>query len=289
MSVIFTDSGCDVPAEIVREFDIKVINMPFCLGDKDYFEKFDLPLCEFYSSVRSGVPIATSSLNPQIYCEFFEPFLKEGEDIIYVHFSGAMSGTFAQLEKAITELRERFPERNIDAVDTRNISMGSGFLAWEVAKRNKKGMPHRELVQWANQNKSNFAVYFYVDDLGFLKRGGRISSATAFFGGILNIKPLLHCFNDGKLDKIGKASGRKKAIMELAGYAKQAGKMVYDYPIVILHADAEEQAQELKALLQQELGEKAEILVDWVGTTVGTHAGPGTVGLFFHAPQRPAL
>lgn len=286
MSVIFSDTGCDVPSEIIKKYDMKIIHIPFTLGEKEYVDSSDISLKDFYNQLRTGTPIKTSSLNPSLYCEIFEPYLEKGQDIIYVHFSGQMSGTFNQLARAVEELREKYPERLIDAIDSLNISAGGGLLAWEVAKRNLDGMPHKELVQWANQNKSNYSCYFYVDDLKHLKSGGRISATTAFVGAVLNIKPLLHCAKCGQLRIIGKAMGKKKALSELLEYIKDNGKNIKEHPIVILHSDSEEQAEELKNMISQELGADTKIYIDWVGTTVGTHCGPGTIGLFFYGPQR---
>jgi len=286
MSIIFSDTGCDIPTEIANQYDIKIIHIPFSLGDKEYFENCNLPIKEFYDQLRQGVSVSTSSLNPNLYCEIFEPYLKQGQDIIYVHFSGQMSGTFNQLTKAIKELQEKYPNRQIDAIDTCNISAGGGLLAWEVAKKNTDGMPHQEIVKWATQNKSNYSCYFYVDDLKHLKRGGRISATTAFVGAVLNIKPMLHCAKCGQLRIINKAMGKKKALNDLLEYAKLNGKNIKEHPIVILHADAEDQALELKDMFIKEFGSDIKIYLDWVGTTVGTHCGPGTIGLFFHGPQR---
>jgi len=286
MSIIFSDTGCDIPSEIIEKYGINIIHMPFTLGDTEYTDSNSLTLQEFYKQLREGKPVKTSSLNPSLYCEIFEPYLKEGQDIIYVHFSGQMSGTFNQLTKAIEELREKYPERLIDAIDSLNISAGGGLLAWEVAQRNHNGTPHKELVQWANQNKSNYSCYFYVDDLKHLKRGGRISATTAFVGAVLNIKPILHCAKCGQLRIIGKAMGRKKALSELLDCAKDNSKNIKDHPIVILHSDSAEQAEELKNMFLEEFGADTKIYLGWVGTTVGTHCGPGTIGLFFYGPQK---
>ncbi len=285
MSVIFTDSGCDVLPEYLEKYSIKEIYMPFCLGDREYTKRGEISLNEFYQKLRNGVQVKTSSLNPQLYKEIFTPILEEGKDIIYIHFSGQMSGTWNQLAVATSELKQEFPERQIDVIDSQNISAGAGLLVVEVAKRNSDGMPHKELVNWAKQNRNQFSTYFFVDDLKHLKKGGRISAATAFVGMVLNIKPLLHCADNGKLKIIGKAIGKKKSLLELVSYAKKYGKELTNYPFIILHSDAPDDAEELKNLVLQNLGSNLKISIGEVETTVGTHCGPGTVALFFHAPQ----
>lgn len=286
MTIVFTDTGCDVPKEILEKYDIKEIYMPFCLADQEYTNGQQITLDEFYKKLREGASVSTSSLNVQLYTEIFEPYLKDGYDIIYVHFSGHMSGTWNQLAIAMNELKEKYPKRQFDTIDTLNISSGSGLLAIEVAKRNKDGMPYKELLNWANQNKNQFSCYFYVDDLKHLRKGGRISAATAFVGSVLNIKPLIHCASCGELKIVGKAIGKKKALSNLLDYAKKNGKDIEDFPIVILHADALEQAEELKRMCLETFGANIKIYVSQVGTTVGTHCGPGTIGFFFHGTQR---
>lgn len=285
MSVVFTDTGCDVLDEFLQEYDIKEIFMPFCLADKEYTSKEQIGLKNFYEQLRKGASVSTSSLNPHLYTEIFEPYLQKGLDIIYIHFSSQMSGTWNQLDIALKELRKKYPNRQIDAVDSLNISAGAGLLAIEVAKRNRDGMPHKELVNWAKQNRNQFSTYFYVDSLKHLRKGGRISAATAFVGSVLNIKPVLHCTSSGKLKILDKAIGKKKAMLELVNYAKKYGKNLEKYPFIILHSDAEEQAEELKIIIRETLGANFKIYMGVVGTTVGTHCGPGTIALFFHGTQ----
>ena len=285
MTIVFSDTGCDITKEMVEKYDMQVIFMPFSLDNNEYTKDGEISLTEFYKKIREGSKPSTSALNPVIYCEIFEPYLKDGHDIIYVHFSSHMSGSFAQLAVAIKELKEKYPDRTIATIDSLNISCGGGLLAFEVAKRNKEGMPFNELVTWAEQNKNQYSVYFYVDDLMHLKKGGRISATTAFFGSMLNIKPLLHCASCGELKIVGKAIGKKKAISELVNYAVKYGKDIEKHPIVILHADAKEEAEELRKQLLEKLGPNLNIFFDFVGTTVGTHCGPGTIGIFFHGEQ----
>ena len=283
MSIIFADSGCDIPQDIIEKYDIKIISIPICVDDEIY-EKGEMPLKEFYDRMRKGADVKTSSLNPNFYVETFEPYLKNGEDVIYVHFSSGVTGTFNFLRQAIEILREQYPERQIDEVDTLNLTTGAGIVAYEVAKRNKQGMPHKELVNWANQNKTNYPVFFFPDSLKYLKKGGRIGAAKAVIGTMLQIKPLIHVAQSGKLSVIDKAMGKKKAMQSLVGYVIKYGKDIQDHPFIIMHADDEQSAEELKKMLLENLGQ-LKIRLVMVGTTVGTHACPGTLAVVFHGSQ----
>ncbi len=283
MSIIFADTGCDIPQDIIEKYDIKIIPMPVTV-DNDTYDKGEIPLKEFYGRMRKGADVKTSSLNPHYYIETFEPYLKNGEDIIYIHFSSGVSGTFNFLKQAIEQLKEEYKDRQIDAIDTLNLTTGAGMLAYEVAKRNKQGMPHKELVNWANQNKTSYPVFFFVDNLNYLKKGGRIGAATAVIGTMLQIKPLIHVAQSGKLNVIDKAMGKKKAMASLVKYIEKYGKDVAEHPVIIMHADDEQGAEELKKMILEALG-PLKIRIVMVGTTIGTHAGPGTLAVVFHGSQ----
>ncbi len=284
MSVFFTDSNCELWHDIVDKLKIEYISMPFTITGKEQFydlgKTFDFD--NFYKLIRSGEMPITSALSPQNYVDIFEPVLKNGEDILYVHFSSALSGTFEFMKQAINELKEKYPERTIKTVDTSNISLGGGLIAYEAALLHRKGTPDDEIIDFVNNFKKEVAVYFTVDDLNHLKRGGRISAATAFFGSVLGIKPILSVNEDGKLVSIAKEKGRKRAIQYLFNKLVQEGKNVADYPISIIHADCEKDALELKNKILEVVGPDATIWFQPIGPTVGTHCGPGTLGLVFH-------
>lgn len=284
MNIIFADSGCDIPQEIIKKYDIKIITIPICVDDEVY-ENGEIDLKDFYQKLRNGADVKTSSLNPNFYVEIFEPYLKNGDDIIYVHFSSGVTGTFNFLKQAIDILREKYPERKINSVDTLNLTTGAGMVAYELAKKNREGMPYQELLNWANQNKTSYPVFFYVDNLKYLKKGGRISAATAIVGSMLQIKPLIHVTQSGKLKVIDKAMGKKKAISSLISYVKKYGKDVSEHPVLIMHADDEQTAEEVKKQLLENIGPNLKIKILMVGTTIGTHCGPGTISVVFHGTQ----
>ena len=286
MTVILTDPGSDIWPELANEYGIEYIDMPYFIENDEYMAGKNFDSKAFYSAMREGKNVTTSSLNPQLYENVLTPYLEKGQDVLYLHFSGQLSGTFNHLKTAVDILKEKFPERKIAFVDTKNISMGAGLLILDVAKLNQNGMPFDELVTFAEQNKGNYSTYFYVDNLKYLVRGGRISKVTGFVGSLLNIKPLLHSSADGKIESIGKVKGKKAAMQELVNYMKKFGNNEAKHKMVVLHADAEEDGKALYELVRKEYGDDAEILFGSVGPIVGTHCGPGTCAVFFYGkPQ----
>jgi len=288
MSVFFTDSNCELWHTEVEKLGIKYISMPYTLegvehgydlGKAHNFEKF-------YSKIRKGLMPSTSALNPQNYIEIFEPFLEAGEDILYVTFSHQMSATFDFMNQALEVLKEKYPERIIKVVDTKSISLGAGLIAYEAALLHKKGATDDEVIKFVEENRDEFGCYFTVDDLMHLKRGGRLSAVSAVVGSVLGIKPMI-CVNDeGKLENFDKVAGRRKAIQYLANIVKNLGKNVADYPIAIIHADCEADALILKEKVQEIAGKDARIWLQPIGPTVGTHCGPGTIGIALHVKHR---
>lgn len=288
MSVFFCDSNCELWYTKVDELGIKVIGMPYNLDgeERDYDMGRETDFVDFYKKEREGVNPKTSALNKQNYLEYFEPHLAEGNDILYVHFSNKLSGTFDFMKQAIDELKEKYPERTIKTVDTLNISMGAGIIVYEAAKLWKQGKSDDEIIKWVEDNRQKYSTVFVADDLNFLKRGGRVSSTVAFVGGILSIKPIMSVDIEGKLAKTGTARGFKNAMNEMVKTMKLLGENVADHPIVIIDADNKENADYLEMLIHKELGDGLDIWHQPVGPTIGCHCGPGTVGLVFHCSHR---
>lgn len=288
MSVFFCDSNCELWYTKVDELGIKVIGMPYNLDgeERDYDMGRETDFVDFYKKEREGVNPKTSALNKQNYLEYFEPHLAEGNDILYVHFSNKLSGTFDFMKQAIDELKEKYPERTIKTVDTLNISMGAGLIVYEAARLWKQGKSDDEIIKWVEDNRQKYATVFVADDLNFLKRGGRVSSTIAFVGGILSIKPIMAVDIEGKLAKTGTARGFKNAMNEMVKIMKLLGENVADHPIVIIDADNKENADYLEMLIHKELGDGLDIWHQPVGPTIGCHCGPGTVGLIFHCSHR---
>lgn len=288
MSVFFCDSNCELWYTKVDELGIKVIGMPYNLdGDeRDYDMGRETDFVDFYKKEREGVNPKTSALNKQNYIEYFEPHLAEGNDILYVHFSNKLSGTFDFMKQAISELKEKYPERTIKTVDTLSISMGAGLIVYEAARLWKAGKSDDEIIKWVEDNRQKYSVIFVADDLNFLKRGGRVSSTVAFIGGILSVKPIMSVDVEGKLAKTGTAKGFKNAMNEMVRSMKLIGENVADHPIVIIDADNKENADYLEMIIHKEFGEGLDIWHQPVGPTIGCHCGPGTVGVIFHSAHR---
>lgn len=288
MSVFFCDSNCELWHTKTKELGVQVISMPYTIQDKmhgyDLGEHHDFE--KYFRMMKEGEVPTTQALNAYDYCQYFEPFLEKGEDILYVHFSHKLSGTFSYLQMAIDELAEKYPQRKITLADTLSISIGAGMIVYEAAKLHNSGASDQDVVRYVENNRKNFALYFAVDDLTYLKRGGRISSATAFFGSMLNVKPILKMSDEGTIINVDKAMGRKKSLRMLLDILKDIGENIADYPIAVLHAMCGEDAKELYEQIRQYAGEDAEIWFQPVGPTVGAHCGPGTIGIGFHSKRR---
>ncbi len=284
MSVFFTDSNSELWYTVVDELGIKYISMPYAFGDQE--SGYDLGRTHdfktFYSRIRAGEIPSTMALNPQNYIDIFEPILASGQDILYVTFSSGMSSTFQFMQQAIDELKQKYPERSIKYVDTLNISLGAGLIAYEAAKLHNQGASDDEVIEFVKKFRNKVDIYFTANDLMYLKRGGRISATSAIFGTALGIKPILSVSAGGKVVAVGKVVGRKKAIQTLLDKLITEGESVADYPIGILHADCEADAKYLESKVREIVGKDATIWVQPVGPTVGTHCGPDTLGLVFH-------
>lgn len=288
MSIMFCDSNLELWYDKVEELKLKVISMPYVIDNKE--EIFDLGKTTdfeaFYNKIKEGSMPLTQALNPQNYIDYFEPYLKAGEDILYVHFSNNLSGTFEFLNKAIEELKEKYPERTIKTVDTLSISIGSAALLYEAAKLHNSGATDDEVIKFVKANRNKYAAYFVVDDLNHLKRGGRLSSTKAFVGSLMNVKPILTVNSSGAIIPVDKATGKTKAMLALVEKLKEEGQNVLDHPIIIAHASAEVEANFILAKVKEYLGEEANVWVQPIGPTIGTHCGHGTFAISFRARKR---
>ena len=262
--------------------------MPYAFGDQE--SGYDLGKTHdfkgFYTRLRNGEMPTTMALNPHNYIDIFEPVFASGEDIIYVAFSSAMSGTFQFMRQAVDELLQKYPDRKFTYADTLNISVGAGLIVYEAAKLHNAGASDDEIVEFVDSFKNQVAIYFTANDLMHLKRGGRISATSAIFGTALGIKPVLTVSKEGKVVALDKVMGRKKAMQSLLKRIENEGSELDKFPIWILHADCENDARVLEERVRVIAGDNANIIVQAIGPTIGTHCGPDTLGLIFHKTSK---
>ncbi len=287
MYQLFCDSNCELDYRTVKELGLNVIKMPYLIDGEEYFydmgEKHDFK--GFFDKMRKGATPKTMALNEYDYTEYFEPVLARGEDIYYITFSHQMSGTFNQMKAAISALKEKYPEREIRYIDSKLICMGSGIVTYYGALKYKEGASMDELDQYLKGIIDSTATYFMVDDLTYLHRGGRISGVTRVVGTLLGLKPILHFNEEGKILSIDKQKGVKKALSTLVNFLKTKGDEVEKYKVVVVHADAEENAKLFVEKIK-EVFPKADFIFQQIGPVIGSHCGPGTIGIVFHCKQK---
>ena len=287
MYQLFCDSNCELWHTRVKELGLNVIRMPYVIGDEEYFydmgEKTDFKA--FFDQMRAGAVPKTAALNEYAYTEYFEPILARGEDIYYITFSHEMSGTFNAMKNVIAQLKEKYPEREIRYKDTKLICMGSGLVTYYGALKYHEGATMDELDAYLDELIEHTAMYFVVNDLTYLYRGGRVSGVSKVVGNLLGIKPILYFNEEGKILNIEKAKGFKKAQSRLIEFMKAKGTELDKYKVFVLHADCEEDAKSFISAIKAQFGE-LDIELQPVGPVIGSHCGPGTLGLVFHAKEK---
>lgn len=288
MFQLFTDT--DITPAVAAEYGYKLISMPYAENGEDSvfpyedFEVFDYHA--FYDRLRGGVIPKTFALAPAKYIEYFEPTLQEGKDILYVHFSAAMSGTFNAMRLALEELAKKYPERKVYTIDTKAITICSYNIVREIGEMAKNGATVDEIMEWAKTEVDKFAVYFYADDLKFFRRSGRVSGLAAVMGGLVGIRPIISMDSDGVMKSVSKAKGKKATVNKLIEYVKVLEEDIKAHRVIVGHADALDLAKELEARLKEEFGQDLNTEIVVVNPTAGSHCGPDTVGVCFHAKHR---
>ena len=282
---IVTDSGCDFPQQEYARLNISLVPLSVEYQGQVRDDRNDDSLKELYSGLRAGENARTSAVNPEGWKNAIAPHLAAGQDVLVMAFSSGLSTTYQSAEIAAEELRESYPQRKILVVDTLCASMGQGLLVWYACRMRDSGKSLEEVYTWAQDNKLNLCHWFTVDDLFFLKRGGRISGATALVGTMLNIKPVLHVDDEGHLVSVTKSRGRKAAIEALANKVLELGEGFDNSTMFISHGDCLEDAEYLAKRLKEKCGAK-EVVISYVGAVIGSHAGPGTLALFFLGSHR---
>ena len=282
--VMITDSACDILPEKLKEWDVELIRLPYLFTDdgKEHLDQ-DQPMHEFYNEMREGRVAKTSGINEDTFQNVFASFLEAGKDILYLAFSSGLSVTCENAKKVAAQLSEQYPDRKIRVVDSLCASAGQGLFVYLAVKNRDKGMSLDENADAMEADKLHLCHWFTVEDLKYLKRGGRISAATALLGTALNVKPVLHVDNEGHLIKMIQTHGRKKSIRKMA--EKLGETILEDTPIFISHGDCPEDAQLLAKIIREEYGREVE-LITLIGSVIGAHAGPGTLALFFRGTER---
>ncbi len=286
---LFFDSDCDITPSIAEEFGAKLISMPYEVDGKEiypYVTEKEYDAKAFFKMLRSGKLPTTSALSPEDYRKYFEPEFKAGRDILYIHFSAAMSATFNSIRLLMEELKKEYPDRKLEMIDTKGITLGSYSLCKQMGKLYKEGKSIEEIKEWASINVDKTAFYFFADNLKFFAKSGRVSGFSAFMGGLIGIKPIIYISSEGKMVSIGKAKGRKNALAKILQYVIDLEEDIKSYPVVVAHGDAPELVEEFCAMMHKQFGDDLNIEVIDINPTAGSHCGPDTLGVTFHAKHR---
>lgn len=287
--VIATDTSADLPQDYIQTNKIPIVSLYYIIDDITYGYKCQksLPVKDFYAKMRAGATPKTQQVNPEQAVDIFSAVLEQGKDILYIGFSSGLSGTTNSCVIAAEELKEKYPQRKIAIVDTLAASLGEGLLVHYALRMQKHGKSMQEIVAWLEENKLHLCHNFTVEDLVYLQRGGRISKATAFFGTMIGVKPVLHVDNEGKLVPVSKVRGRKQSINALVDLMEEKIGNYRDKNEVIFisHGDCLDEAKQLAQLVQKRFGYDKFLLND-VGAAIGAHSGPGTLALFFLGDHR---
>ncbi len=290
--ILVTDNASNLPVEIIDRYDIKVLPMGFRAGDTEYFSYLkgqDIDLSQFYRMMREGVEFTTSLVTYASCEEVLTPLLKASdEDLLYVGFSNKLSGSFNTVSNYLNDMRELYPQRRFLAVDTLAASLGQGLLVLEAARKREAGASIEEIADWVVENRLHLAQWFTVDDLMFLFHGGRVSHASAIAGTLLDIKPVLHVDDEGRLIPMQKIRSRKKSLRALADKMEELARRPLDTSLVaISHGDCADDAEALAHMLCERFAlTRDQIIINIVDPVVGAHCGPGTLALFFMAKER---
>lgn len=286
-TILITDSCSDLPLEYIENNNIIYMSLTYEIKGQEFKDDFwkTTKSKEFYDKLREGELSKTSQVNSHRYYEEFKKHIVQNNSIIYVGFSSALSGSTNSAAIAREQLLEEFKDADITVVDTKGASMGQGLLVYYANEMLKKGASKEEVVNWLEENKLKLSHWFTVEDLNHLKRGGRISSTAAVVGTLLNIKPVLHVDNEGKLVPVEKVKGRKKSLKTLVDKLSEKIVNAEEQIIGISHGDCIEDAEHVRDLILEQYKVKDFIITN-VGPVIGSHSGPGTVALFFLGSSR---
>jgi DegV family protein with EDD domain len=285
--IITTDTTCDLPQDYLDRHNIGLLPLYYSINNTVYGEDKFLNPKEFYNIMRGGAMPTTMAVNPDLARKIFTEYMEEGYDILHIAFSSALSGSCSVAATAARELSDEHPDSKLIVIDSLCASLGEGLLIHKATLLKESGKTIDETSEWLENNKLNLCHLFTVDDLFHLHRGGRVSRAAAIIGTLINVKPILHVDNDGRLIPLNNVRGRKKALISLVDQMELKLKN-YDYKndtFFISHGDCIEDAEYLAGLVRERFGIN-DCLIDYVSPTIGAHAGPGTIALFFMGKER---
>ncbi|MBQ6569560.1 MAG: DegV family protein [Clostridia bacterium] len=284
--IIITDSGCDISPEILEKWGVKCIDLNFKFTDEAReYTPGEVPLKEFYAKMRDGKVAKTSAANSDVFLKYFDAMLAKGNDILYVGFSSGLSSTVGNAGIAADELCAKYPERKIEVIDTLCASAGEGLILYYAVREKKNGASLENAAKFVRDRIHSLCHWFTVDDLVYLKRGGRIDPKTAFVATVLNIKPVLHMDDEGHLINMGKVHGRKTSIRALLKKYSELALDPDEGIYFISHGDCIDDAKLLDSMIFEKYGHHAGIISD-IGPVIGAHSGPGTLALFFLGRER---
>ena len=285
---LFTDSSCDLPLHLAEEMELTVLPLTLHMDGSDYknyLDERDITYPDFYAALPKAQSVKTSATNTQAFIEAMEPVLDAGQDILYIGFSSALSGTCNAGFQAAAELREKYPDRKIYCVDSLCASMGEGLLVTLADQKRRTGASIEEVRDYVEDTKLHVCHWFTVDDLNHLKKGGRVSATAAFLGTMLGIKPIMHVYNAGRLIPVDKQRGRKASVRRLADEMQRLAINPAEQKVYISHGGCEEDAKTLANIIRERMG-TTDITIGYVGPVIGAHSGPGTLALFFLGTER---
>ena len=283
---VTADSTCDLSADILEEYNIAITPLTVIKAGTGYIDGVTITPAEIFAHVAAGGDLcSTSAVSVGEFHDAMRPILESGKDILCVSFSSALSTTYQSSVIAAEELKDEFPDAKILTVDSLCASLGQGLFVYLCAQEQKKGKTIDEVKTFAEETKGRVCHWFTVDDLNYLKKGGRVSAATALVGTMLSIKPIMHTSDEGKLTVVGKARGRKSSLNTLIDTVGRLGINLQDQVMFICQADCQAEAETVAAQLKQRYGVK-EVYINYIGPVIGSHTGPNTMGLFFVGTKR---
>lgn len=276
---ILADSACDLPKSFYEENNVTLLPLKVHLNGEEYEDVKNIDPKAVYDAIRNGSTPKTSQTSPLLFEEVFTQMAERNEDGIYIAFSSELSGTYSTAVMILDQVKEKYPNFNLTIIDTKCASLGIGLIVQEAAKLAQNNASKEEILKDVLFRSEHMEHLFTVEDLDYLARGGRVSKASAFLGGLLNIKPILNV-EDGKLVPIEKIRGKKKVLRRIIEIINERGAHLGDQIIGISHADNEETAQEMKAMIVEEFHPK-EVYISSIGSAIGAHTGAGTISIFF--------